>query len=197
MTPVVNFATLNQWYCWYWWQPTSVNNTGGKFVAGVNDTVGKLLPASTTPAVNLTPVSWPLVANNGNNIRLLTPLSDLKEQIYLYVNSTTQRCPNKLIKLFWFKIFCHLPLGTSAVNISVNFWKNWNALPNGMLRGLGETDSWKNLKSKFFWHFNVRLTWIDPYTFGSLGYRTCVPYLPRELARKSFFSPHYFVIWGW
>ncbi len=35
---------------------------------------------------------------------------NLEEKMYLYVNSTTQRCPNKRIKkLFWLKIFyiCH------------------------------------------------------------------------------------------
>jgi hypothetical protein len=52
--------------------PPLFNDTGRKFShrvneAGVNDTNGNLPPVSMTPAVNLTPV-----ANNGNNIRLLT-----------------------------------------------------------------------------------------------------------------------------
>jgi hypothetical protein len=34
---------------------------------------------------NLPPVSTTVVANNGNNIRLQTPLVNLKEKIYLYV----------------------------------------------------------------------------------------------------------------
>jgi hypothetical protein len=34
---------------------------------------------------------------------------NLKEKIYIYVNSTTQRCPSKLIKIFQFEDFCHLP----------------------------------------------------------------------------------------
>ncbi len=38
---------------------------------------------------NLQPVSKTLVANNRNIIRLLTPLSELKEIFFLYVNSTT------------------------------------------------------------------------------------------------------------
>ncbi len=41
-------------------------NTGGKFAAGVNHTGGKLPPVSITP-----------VANNENNIRILTPKSEL------------------------------------------------------------------------------------------------------------------------
>ncbi len=32
----------------------------------------------------------------------------------------------------------------------------WNS-PNGILRGLGETDSWKNLKSKISWHCHFKL----------------------------------------
>jgi hypothetical protein len=59
----------------------SVVNTGGKFATSVNDTArkfvaatdGKLPPVSTTPAVNLLPVSLTPVANNGNSIRLPTP----------------------------------------------------------------------------------------------------------------------------
>jgi hypothetical protein len=44
-----------------------VNDTGGKFATGVNDVGGKLPPVSTTS-----------VANNGNNIWLQTPLSELE-----------------------------------------------------------------------------------------------------------------------
>ncbi len=50
-----------------------VNITGGKFAFGVNATGGKLPPESTTPAVNLPQVPMTMIANNGNNIRLLTP----------------------------------------------------------------------------------------------------------------------------
>jgi hypothetical protein len=44
-----------------------INDTGGKFAAGVNDTGGKLPPVSTTPG-----------ANNGKNIRLQIPQSELE-----------------------------------------------------------------------------------------------------------------------
>jgi hypothetical protein len=47
---------------------TGVKDSGGKFAAG-----GKLPPVSTTPASNLPPV-----ANNGNNIKLQTPESELE-----------------------------------------------------------------------------------------------------------------------
>ncbi len=55
-------------------------------------------------AVNLLPVSMTPVANNGNNIRQLTPESEFEEKMYLYVNSTTQRCKN-ILKIFRLKIF--------------------------------------------------------------------------------------------
>jgi hypothetical protein len=45
------------------------------------------LPVTTTPVAN-------------NNIRLQTPESELEgKNLYIYVNSTTQRCPNKIIKI--------------------------------------------------------------------------------------------------
>ncbi len=60
-----------------------VNNTGGKFAASVNnaggnDAGGKLPPVSTTPAANVPPVVLTPVANNGKNIRLQTPESELE-----------------------------------------------------------------------------------------------------------------------
>jgi hypothetical protein len=62
------------------WLTNGINDTGGKFAIGFNDkfaarvyeTDGKLPAVSTTPVVNLPTVSMSLVANNGNNIRLLT-----------------------------------------------------------------------------------------------------------------------------
>jgi hypothetical protein len=63
---------------------TGVNDTGGKFAAGVNDAGGKLPPVSTTLAAVSLPVSLTPVANNGNNIRLPTPESELEgKNLYL------------------------------------------------------------------------------------------------------------------
>jgi hypothetical protein len=62
----------------------SNNNTGGKFATG---SPGEFAWVSTTPAANFHPVPLLLLislvlttpmANNGNNIRLLTPLSELE-----------------------------------------------------------------------------------------------------------------------
>jgi hypothetical protein len=46
---------------------------------------GKLPPVSTAPAANLPPLSLTPVANNGNNIRLLTPESELEGKNYIYM----------------------------------------------------------------------------------------------------------------
>jgi hypothetical protein len=37
---------------------------------------------------------------------------NLKAKIYIYVNSTTQRCPNKIIKIFLIEGFFHLHSAT-------------------------------------------------------------------------------------
>jgi hypothetical protein len=50
-----------------------VVDTGGKFETSVNDPVANLQPVSTTPVEKLPPLSKTLAANNGSNIRLLTP----------------------------------------------------------------------------------------------------------------------------
>jgi hypothetical protein len=63
---------------------SGVSDTGGKFAAGVNDTGGKLPPVSTTPAANLPSVSLTPVANNGINIRLQIPQSELEgKNVYI------------------------------------------------------------------------------------------------------------------
>ncbi len=77
-TPVANFATSSP--CIFDTSgkfATDVNDTSGKFAAGVINAGGKLPPVS-TPAANLPPVSMTPVANNGNNIRLQTPESELE-----------------------------------------------------------------------------------------------------------------------
>jgi hypothetical protein len=73
-TPAVNFPTVGVVDASDKFD-TGVNDTGGKF-----DTGGKLPPVSMTSAIS---------------IRLLNHKMKLNENICLYVNSTTQRCPNK------------------------------------------------------------------------------------------------------
>jgi hypothetical protein len=61
-TPVANFSTIF----------ASVVDTSGKFAAGVNDTGGKFATGVNDAGGKFPPVSMTPVANNGNNIRLLT-----------------------------------------------------------------------------------------------------------------------------
>jgi hypothetical protein len=42
-----------------------------------------------------------------------------KKKIYLYVNSTTQKCPNKKIKTFLIEDFFHLPLVSTAQQVQL------------------------------------------------------------------------------
>jgi len=72
---------------------------------------------------------------------------NLKAKIYLYVNSTIQRCSNKIIKIFLIEDFFHLPpvSATPVVNlklrISPRLLEKIRNGPNGILWGWRETDS--------------------------------------------------------
>jgi hypothetical protein len=74
---------------------------------------------------------------------------NLKAKIYLYVNSTIHRCPNKIIKIFLVEDFLDLPPVsvslTPVVNlelcISPRIFEKIRNGPNGILWGWGETDS--------------------------------------------------------
>ncbi len=79
---------------------------------------------------------------------------NLKAKIYIYVSSTTQRWPNKIIKSFLIDDFYHLPLVslTPVANLEMRispwiFEKIRNGL-NGLLWGWGEIDSWKEPEAK-------------------------------------------------
>ncbi len=88
---------------------------------------------------------------------------NLKAKIYIHVTSTTQRCPNKIIKNFQFEDFCHLPPVSATpvvhleLRISPRIFEKIRNGSVGILRVLGETDSWKKQKSKISWHcpFNL------------------------------------------
>ncbi len=115
---------------------TNVNDTSGKFATGVNDIGGKKLPpVSTTPAANLPPVSSTPAANFATSSACVstTPVANchrcrwhqwqimgtisgcrhlkvnLKAKFFIYVNSSTQRCPNKIMKIFLIEFFPFLP----------------------------------------------------------------------------------------
>jgi hypothetical protein len=75
---------------------------------------------------------------------------NLKAKIYMYVNSTTQRCPNKIIKIFLLKGFFHLPPVslTPVANLELRIFEKIRNDPNFIIRGLGETDSRKKQEAK-------------------------------------------------
>jgi hypothetical protein len=50
------------------------------------------------------------VANNGNSYQTTENLNELEEKIYLYANSTTQRCQKEIMNIFLIEDFFHLPL---------------------------------------------------------------------------------------
>ncbi len=68
----------------------------------INDIGGKLATVVNKP-----------MENNENNISLLTPLRELEEKIYLYVNSASQRCSNKIFNNFLIGDFFHFFTGVS------------------------------------------------------------------------------------
>ena len=123
---------------------TGVVDTGGKFATGVKDAGGKLPPVSMTP-----------VANNGNNIWLQTPESELEgKNLYICFLYYPKVTTNKIIKIFLIEDFFHLPPVslTPVANLELRispriFEKIWNG-PNGIIRGLGETGSRKKPEAK-------------------------------------------------
>ncbi len=74
---------------------------------------------------------------------------NLPAKSYIYVYSATQRCPNKIIKIFLFEHFCHLPPVSATpvvhleLRISPRIFEKIRNGPIGILRGLEKTDSWK------------------------------------------------------
>ncbi len=135
-----------------------------------------LPPVSTIPAANLPPVSTTPVANchryqrhrrqichrcRWHRWQIMATISgrryhkvNLKAKIYIYVNSTTQRCANKIIKIFLLEGFFHLPPVslTPVANLELRIFpgileKIRNG-PIGIIRGLGETGSRKKPEAK-------------------------------------------------
>ena len=127
---------------------------GSNLTTGISDTGGKLPPVSTTPAANLPPVSTTPVANNGNNIRLLTPESEVEGKNVYMCNLYYPKVSQQNYKKFSDWRFFHLPpvSTTPVVNLDLRispriFEKIWNG-PNGILWGWGETDWWKKPEAK-------------------------------------------------
>jgi hypothetical protein len=72
---------------------------------------------------------------------------NLKKRIYLNANFTTKRYPKELIKNFLIENFFHLPpvsltlVASLELRISPLIFEKIRNGPNGIIRGLGETDS--------------------------------------------------------
>ncbi len=115
-----------------------VVNTGDKLATSVIDTNDKLPQISTTPAVSMPPMS--MVGKYGTISDCLYLKMNLKN--YLYVNSTTQRCPN-----FSDWRFFHLPPPSTTPVVHLEL-----RIDLQIFRSFRETDSWKNLRSKISWH---------------------------------------------
>ncbi len=118
--------------CWHWWQICyRCQRYRRQIATGINDTG---------------------VVDTGGKYREKYQAADtlnLKANVYIYVNSTTQRCTNKIIKIFLLEDFFHLPPVslTPVVHLEPRISprileKIWNGR-NGILRCFGETDSWK------------------------------------------------------
>ncbi len=83
---------------------------------------------------------------------------NLKEKLYIYANTTTQSCPKEIMQTFLIEDFFPLPpvSTTPVVHLELRkspwiFEKVWIG-PNGIIRGLGESDPLEKLMSKISWH---------------------------------------------
>ncbi len=77
---------------------------------------------------------------------------NLKAKIFIYVNSTTQRCPNTIIKIFLIEDFFHLPpvSATPVVHLEYlrEFSKKFEMAVLVYLGAWGKLTNEKNQKSK-------------------------------------------------
>ncbi len=86
---------------WHRWQITAGINDG-KFATGINDTGGKFCHQFPLCCWH----RWQIMGTISGCRHLKV---NLQTKIYTYVSSTTQRWPNKIIKLFLIEDFFHLP----------------------------------------------------------------------------------------
>jgi hypothetical protein len=91
----------------------------------------------------LPPVSTTRVANNVRNYQTTDNLKwTWRKFFFIYVHSRTQRCPNKIIKIFLMKNFFHLPPLSMApvvhleLRISPRIFEKDRNGPDGKLRGI-------------------------------------------------------------
>jgi hypothetical protein len=79
---------------------------------------------------------------------------NLKAKMYIYVNSTTQRYPNKIIIIFLLEGFFHLPpvsltpMANLELRISPRIFEKIRNGPNGIIRDFGKLVQEKNQEQK-------------------------------------------------
>ncbi len=166
--------------CWHWWQICHrCQQYRWQIAAGVNDAGGKLHPVSTTLAANLPPVSTTPVANCTRYQRHWRQIChrcrwhrgqikgtisgcrhlklNLKAKVYIYFNST-QRCINKLLKIFCLKIFsiCHRCRWHRWCTLSCEYLREFSKKIEMVVTvysdASGKPIHEKKLKSKISWH---------------------------------------------
>ncbi len=106
-------------------------DTGGKFATGINDTGGKFChqfplycchrfqPHRRQICRRCRWHWWQIMRTISGCWHLKV---NLKAKIYIYVNSTIQRCPNKIIKIFLLEDFFHLPLVSLTPVVHLEPW---------------------------------------------------------------------------
>ncbi len=104
---------------------------------------------------------WQIIATTSGCRHLKV---NLKAKIYIYVNSTTKRCPNKIIKIFLIEDFLHLqPVSTTPRWCTLSreylrkFSKKFEMAERVHSGAGGKLIHEKNQKSKISWHcpFNL------------------------------------------
>ncbi len=103
---------------------------------------------------------------------------NLKAKIYVYVNSSIQRCPNKIIKIFQIEDFfiCHRcrwhRWSTLSCKYLREFWKKFKTVLMGYSGAGGKLIHKINQKQKISWHCPFKWTFA-PMDKGTILVYCC------------------------
>ncbi len=125
---------------WHRWQiAAGINDTGGKFATSINDAGGKFCHQFPLCCWH----RWQIMGTI-SGCRYLKV--NLRAKIYIHVSSTTQRWPNKIVKIFLIEVFFYLPpvsltpVANLELRISPRICEKIRNSLIGILWGWGETD---------------------------------------------------------
>ncbi len=180
--------------------------------------VANLPPVSTIPTANLPPVSTTPVANCQRYQRHRRQIChrcqrhrwqttglisgcrylkvNLKAKMFIFVNSTIQRCPNKIIKIFWLKIFfiCHRCQRHRWSTLSCEYLREFSKKFETVLLGYsgagGKLIDEKNQKQKISWHcpFNKIYKYVlTTFWIYFVHIWICIP---RKIMKSQFFHKY-------